>query len=180
MKSYLVAALTLVIVSAILVGFIVLDTNLFNTSSKSSSGTSSLTSFSGISGGLQMSISLEANKTKYSLGEEVVITFLVMNVGNQTQMFVNQNSNASLNFVVYSRAGTLVYENLFGPVPMLNSSVTLSPNGNYTESFGWAQYSNRESGFPQVPAGNYYIVGVTGANPPYMFQTDRLNITIGN
>jgi hypothetical protein len=176
MKRNLAIALALIIAVLISIAYVTLTSNLLQSNTLNSSTAAS----SGVKDGLQLSITLEANKTRYELGEELGITFAVTNVSNQTIAFINQNNNSSFNFQVYNSTGDPVYWWFLGAHPVFNASITLAPNENYNETFSWNQISDLTRGFPQVPAGNYYIIGETGDNPPYTLQTDRLNITITN
>jgi hypothetical protein len=170
-------AIGLVVVLAISIGIVA--TIYFQNQSIHSKSSSSAYSSSGITDGLQLSITLQDNKTVYSLGEQVNMTLTVTNVSNKTQTFVNLNANASLNYVVYNSNDTLIYQELFGAVPPQNGSVVLAPNENFTQTLDWPQ-QNIEQQFHQVPPGEYCIIGVTGVNTPHKLQTARLNITIVN
>jgi hypothetical protein len=147
--------------------------------SESSSSPSSATASSGLVDGLRLSITLEGNKTKYSQGEVVNITFAVINESKRTQMFINENGNATFNFVVYNSSDVPIYSELFGAIAPLNASERLGPNQDFTSTLSWPQES-LIGGFSQVPPGGYYIIGETGNNTPHELETARLNITILN
>ena len=125
-------AISLLIVLAISVGIVAAV--YFQSQSIQSKSSSIASASSGITQGLQLSIALQGNKTRYSLGELVNITLTVANVSNKTQTFVNLNANASLNYVVYNSTDELIYQELFGAVPPQNGTVELAPNENFTQT----------------------------------------------
>ena len=148
------------------------------------------TALSAVSNGLQLSITLTADKTTYAVGEEVEITFAITNVSNQTLNFINQNGDSNFNFQVYNSTNNAVYSWEFGAYPLDNWNVTLAPNESYTRNLIWSQGSP----FPQISSGAYYIIGELGyvnTGPGYVytypirttppnFQTAPLYITITN
>jgi hypothetical protein len=143
---------------------------------------SNLTAISGVSNGLQLSITLEANKTKYAKGEEVPLILAVTNVSNQTLNFTDVNGNTNFDFEVYNSKNTLIYQWQFGAYPLNNFTATLAPNENYNRTLVWSQDSILPSISNQVPSGSYHIIGDIGQNihnsAPWRLQTAPLNITI--
>ncbi len=131
---------------------------------------------SGVMNGFQLSISID--KTQYSSGEDVNITCAITNVSNQTLNFINQNGNLSFNFQVYNSTNYEVYSWLLGAYPLVNATVSLAPNENYTQTLIWTQEADNSRGFPQAPTGAYSIIGDLGERLPYQLQTTPLNITI--
>lgn len=139
---------------------------------------SSLSVSSSVSNGFQLSITLEANRTSYTKGENIPITFTITNVNNQTQNFTNTNGNADFNFQIYNSANNEVYSWIHGAYPLTNTTVPLAPNEIYSQTLIWSQINDVTGGFSQVPSGTYQIIGEIGANTPYQLQTQSLNITI--
>ena len=154
---------------------------------------SNATAVSAVTNGLQLSITLTADKTTYSIGEEVEITFTVANVSNQTLSFVNQNGDSNFNFQVYNSTNNAVFSWQFGAYPPDNWNITLAPNENYTQNLIWGQQTFPSPYLPKISSGAYFIIGELGyANTyagyvytypiqttPPNFQTAPLNITIG-
>jgi len=151
------------------------------------------TALSAVSNGLQLSITLTADKTTYEVGEEVEITFAVTNVSNQTLNFINQNGDSNFNFQVYNSTHNAVYTWELGGIPLDNWNITLAPNESYTRNLAWTQIYDMAPPippppqYPQVPLGAYYIIGELGFANPYPIQTTPpncqtapLNITITN
>jgi len=149
---------------------------------------SNITALSSVTNGLQLSITLTANKTTYVVGENVEITFAVTNVSNQTLNFINQNGDSNFNFQVYNSTNNAVYSWEFGAYPLDNWNVTLAPNESYTQNLIWGSDNIFPSMGEQVPSGAYYIICelgfVANYNPvqttPPNFQTAPLNLTITN
>jgi hypothetical protein len=144
----------------------------------STPASSSLSASSSVSHGFQLTITLDANTTQYTKGETVPITFTVTNLANQTQNFTNTNGNADFNFQIYDRSNKEVYSWIHGAYPLTNGTVTIAPNGTYSQTLNWAQDEDVSSGFSPVPSATYYIIGEIGANTPYQLQTQPLDITI--
>jgi hypothetical protein len=136
------------------------------------------TSFSKIEDGLQLSITLQEEKTQYSAGEIAPITFTITNVSNQTLAFTDLNGNATFNFQIFNGTNTEVYSWIYGAYPQSNSTVPLGPGGNYAETLNW----DTENNFfvSQITSGTYSIVGELGGFPPYQLQTAPLKVTITN
>ena len=151
------------------------------------------TALSAVSNGLQLSITLTADKTTYEVGEEVEITFAVTNVSNQTLNFINQNGDSNFNFQVYNSTHNAVYTWELGGIPLDNWNITLAPNQSYTRNLIWGQQTFPSPYLPKISSGAYFIIGELGyANTyagyvytypiqttPPNFQTAPLNITIG-
>lgn len=137
-----------------------------------------LTSYSNITDGLQLFITLQSGKTQYIAGEVVPITFTISNFSNQTIAFSNVNGNSNFNFQIYNGTNAEVYSWVLGAYPLTNDTITLNPNENYGQTLNWNSETNMFSGFSQAKAGVYYIIGEIGKNQPYLLQTTPLAITI--
>ena len=137
---------------------------------------SSLSASSSVNNGFQLTIALKT--MSYTKGENIPIAFGITNVSNQTLNFTNTNGNADFNFQIYDRSNKEVYSWIRGAYPLTNGTVTIAPNGTYSQTLNWAQDEDVSSGFSPVPSGAYYIIGEVGANAPYQLQTQPLNITI--
>jgi hypothetical protein len=138
----------------------------------------STSAVSSVKNGLQLAISVET--TQYISGDSniVPITFTITNVSNQSLNFTNLNGNSNFNFQVYNSKHEVIYAWELGAYPLVNASVPLTPNENYTRTLVWSQQSSSPS--IQVSTGSYQIIGDIGENTPYQFQTAPLNITITN
>jgi hypothetical protein len=143
----------------------------------------------GDTAGLELTMAVE--KTEYSLGEPINITFAVTNIGNQTitvlessqnfdfYIFNNMNSTFYNNMdnityftsIVFSNTTVYWYENAKKIIP-LETPAPLSAGESLTETLVWGQtYCT-----PLVPLnenvavspGTYYIVGlgICGRTPP--------------
>jgi hypothetical protein len=142
----------------------------------SNPASSSLSASSSVSNGFQLTITLKT--TTFTKGETIPIAFTITNRGNLTLNFTNTNGNADFNFQIYDRSNKEVYSWIHGAYPLTNNTVTIAPNGTYSQTLNWAQDEDVSSGFSPVPSGTYHIIGEIGTNTPYKLQTTQLNITI--
>ncbi len=176
MKKLLTVILTAILAVSVVSAWAVFDITAAQTKSKLDPPAENLSSFSSISDGFQLSITLQANKTQYASGETVPITFAITNTGSQTANFTNQNGNANFNFQVYNSTNNKVYSWSFGAYPLTNLTLPLAPGENYTQTLNWPEINFPS--FNQVSSGAYYVIGEVGEIPPYQLQTKPLNITI--
>jgi hypothetical protein len=139
---------------------------------------SNLSASSSVSDGFQLTITLEANKTQYTKGENIPLAFTITNVSNQTQNFTNTNGDTNFNFQVYNSANKQVYSWIHGAYALVNDTIPLAPNESFSQTLNWPQKNDLSGGFPQVTSGACYIIGEVGENTPYKLQTPPLNITI--
>src|SRR5208283_896154 len=135
------------------------------------------TSFSKIEDGLQLSITLQEEKTQYSAGEIAPITFTITNVSNQALTFTDLNGNSTFNFQVYNGTNTEVSSWIYGAYPQSNSTAPIAPGENFGLTLNW---DIEIPGLSHVPSGTYYIIGDVGGLPPYQLQTAPLKVTITN
>ena len=176
-NTMLIAALVIILIVSITSAWVIYSSKL--TKEKPASN---LTAISGVSNGLQLSITFEANKTQYVKGEEVPLILAVTNVSNQTLNFTDVNGNTNFDFEIYNSKNTLVYQWQFGAYPLNNFTHTLAPNESTAKVLIWSQDSNLPSIGNQVPSGSYHIIGDIGQftfnRSPWRLQTAPLNITI--
>lgn len=131
-----------------------------------------------VANGLQLFMALDANKTSFVQGENISITLALINTSNQTKSVTDVNAESIFNFEVYDHGNNWVYMYEVGAYPIINKTITISPKGNYNETFTWEQGGT--FGYPsQEPVGTYYIEGNINDNGSIPFlQTPRLAIVI--
>ena len=173
-NKILIGALTLILTIST-ISFLVFASNDFQTKAELDQSATNLTSVSRVKDGLKLSITLQENKTQYTSGETVPITFTLTNVSNQTINF-NQNGDSNFNFQVYNSTNNKVYSRSFDAYAVTNATICLAPGENYTQTFNWQEISFPD--FSQVSSGTYYIIGDVGEISPYQLQTSSLKITI--
>jgi len=134
---------------------------------------------SSVENGLQLFMTLDANKTSFQEGEQIKLTLALTNLSNQTKIITDVNGVSIFNFGVYDRNNNWIYSYEIGAYPIINQTINIPPYANYNETFTWGQ-----GGIPYVhpsqePTGTYYIIGNTNDNTslPYL-ATQRLNIVI--
>ena len=93
--------------------------------------------FSNVDHGLQLSVTLQANKTRFVQGEVVNMTFTLTNVSNQTLNVSNLNSFSFFNFYIYDNKNNLVGARNIGAAPTQNVTINLPAKENYTENIQW-------------------------------------------
>lgn len=137
------------------------------------------TALSDVEDNLQLSTTLDANKTSFRQGEEIKLTLALTNLSNQTKTITDVNGVSIFNFEVYDQSNNWVYMYEIGAYPIINQTIIIPPNATYNETFTWEQ-----GGIPYVhpsqePVGTYYIVGNINDNGNIpSLQTSRLNISI--
>jgi hypothetical protein len=149
------------------------------------SSNSAATAYSPIYQGLQLAMTLQANKTVFQLGEKIDINFTLTNVSNQTVnlSLVDVPDNV-FNFLVFPHNGdgNSLYEWTHGAFGRVNETINLAPNERYTGSFTWKQNGNLDMP-SQVPSRTYDIVGAIWSSTLWSHRylvTAPLNITITN
>ena len=141
-----------------------------------------ITVVTAVNGSLELTMSIE--KTVFSIGEPVNVTFSITNIGNQTFDFMSTMMNFDLivsngaNSVVYDYFATQMFSDLARNVP-------ISPGGNITETLVSPQTYVTNPMYvpgPQVSSGTYYIVGKSSPlindSLWYALQTDPIEILI--
>jgi len=128
--------------------------------------------------GLQLTMTLQ--KTNYSLGEPVNMTFTITNISNQT-ILLSQYAAYQFGFIVYNDTNNNLYQtSLNFPLYPNNPGgldiipFSLNAEESFTETLVWGQTCNNtiySEGVPVSP-GTYYIVGQTG----YIFNMNGLTI----
>ena len=128
--------------------------------------------------GLQLTMTLQ--KTNYSLGEPVNMTFTITNISNQT-ILLSQYAAYRFGFIVYNGTNNNIYQtSLNFPLYPNNPGgpdiipFPLNAAESFTETLVWGQTCNNtiySEGVPVSP-GIYYIVGQTG----YIFNMNGLTI----
>jgi hypothetical protein len=137
------------------------------------------TASSDVEDNLQLSMTLNANKTSFQQGEEIKLTLALTNLSNQTKTITDVNGVSIFNFGVYDRNNNWIYSYEIGAYPIINKTIIIPPDANYNETFTWGQ-----GGIPYVhpsqePVGTYYITGNINDNGSIPFlQTSRLSISI--
>jgi hypothetical protein len=177
-KKLIIAVLAVLLVIILFFTLYVIQNNYSSTSSIANT-----TAFSGVNKGLQLSMTLQANKTRFAQGEEVNMTFALTNVSNQTVNVIDLNPDSIFNFFVNNNKNNQVFHWRIGAYPPFNETIPLAPNENYTETFTWRQEINSNLTPPQVqqaPPGKYIIIGITDDDNLYVLRTEPLNITITN
>ncbi len=128
--------------------------------------------------GLQLTMTLQ--KTNYSLGEPVNMTFTITNISNQT-ILLSQYAAYQFGFIVYNDTNNNIYQTspnfpLYPNNPGGLDIIPFSLNAeeSFTETLVWGQTCNNTAASEGVPVspGTYYIVGQTG----YIFNMNGLTI----
>ena len=128
--------------------------------------------------GLQLTMTLQ--KTNYSLGEPVNMTFTITNISNQT-ILLSQYAAYQFGFIVYNGTNNNIYQtSLNFPLYPNNPGgldiipFSLNAEESFTETLVWGQTCNNTAASEGVPVspGTYYIVGQTG----YIFNMNGLTI----
>jgi hypothetical protein len=150
-----------------------------------SSSPSVTSASSPVENGLQLSVILDSSKNIFKQGEDINLTFALINVSNQTKNLTNVNGISTFDFWVYNHNNNLTYAYVIGAYPIINESILLLPKANYTETLTWGQLGNASDIYDdsQVPAGTYYIIGFTNEptnapNDVIPYLQTRLTITI--
>jgi len=139
------------------------------------------------SNGLQLTMTLE--KTEYSLGEPISMTFTITNISNQTMSLLHYGVGAfnMFEFRVYNDTDNSVWSQIY-PVFAVNpggpivASTLLNPEESLTGVLVWEQTCNNTAFSEGVPvsSGTYYIVGQIG--PIFMngltIETTPVQVTI--
>lgn len=169
-KTILGIALTAILAFSILFAFVYVQGFFAGGATSASSPAES---------GLRLSMTLDANKASFKQGENINVTLSLINTSNQTKSITDVNGNSIFNFEVFhDHNNNWVYMYYVGAYPLINKTITISPKGNYNETFTWAQ--DGTFGYPsQEPAGTYYIEGDINDNGVMpLLQTARLAIVI--
>jgi archaellum component FlaF (FlaF/FlaG flagellin family) len=126
--------------------------------------------------GLEITMQLE--KTEYSLGEQICITVTITNIGNQA---INFSYTAwSFDFLVYNNTDNNIYQWSNQIFPQYVVNMPLDPGMGLTRVLVWPQTCNittLSEGVP-VSAGTYFIIGQAGYE--YELQTTPIQVTIVN
>jgi hypothetical protein len=145
------------------------------------STTNSTVARSEVDNGIQLSISLDANKTAFERGEQINITFALTNVSNETKEFTLTEAYPRIfNFYVFNITNDDVFAYELGAYPAINNTILLAPNESYKDAFTWSQNRFWYIQPLQVPPGAYYIVGFVNNHNQRTLMTEHLNITITN
>jgi hypothetical protein len=120
--------------------------------------------------GLELTVQLE--KTEYSLGEPVNITLILTNISNQT---INlQMSAISFDFWILNDMNIIIFQYSTSAIfPLYIIWQSIAPGRNLTRVLVWPQTYYTIDG-AAVPAGTYYMVGQFGG-----LQTYPLTFNIG-
>ena len=128
--------------------------------------------------GLQLTMTLQ--KTNFSFGEPVNMTFTMANISNQT-INIGQYADYRFGFKVYNDTSNSIYQtSLNFPLYLGNPGgppifpFLLNAEESFTETLVWGQTCNNTAFSEGVPVslGTYYIVGQTG----YIFNINGLTI----
>jgi hypothetical protein len=148
----------------------------------------------GDSAGLELTMTVE--KTEYSLGEPINITFAVTNISNQT-ITVGESGQNQFDFYIFNNMNSSFFDNITYFTSIVSSNTTVywyqmgicqlnlavnAPLGageSLTQSVVWGQTYGSPLVPPDenvaVPPGTYYIVGIAMA-----MKTPPLQVTIDN
>jgi hypothetical protein len=121
--------------------------------------------------GLELTVQLE--KTEYSLGEPVNITFILTNISNQT---IDLGISAiSFDFCVLNDMNNTIFQYSTSQIfPLYILLVQVAPGKNLTRVLVWPQTYYKIGGVPVLP-GTYYMVGRFESE----LQTSPLAFNIG-
>jgi hypothetical protein len=110
--------------------------------------------------GLQLTMTLQ--KTNYSLGEPVNMTFTITNISNQTiGLYQYGGPSDMFEFQVYNDTNNSVWSLIFPFYPGVDiPAVSLNSEESLTGVLLWEQMCNNTAPVPVSP-GTYYIVGQT-------------------
>jgi hypothetical protein len=148
---------------------------------KNPSKPNNTTALSEVDDGIQMSITLDANKTTFESGEGINMTFAFNNVSNQTKDIVLTDAYPRIfNFYLFNSTNGDIFANELGAYPAINETITLASNESYKQTFTWNQNRFWYIQPLQVPIGDYYIVGFVNNHSQRTLMTEHLNITITN
>jgi hypothetical protein len=79
--------------------------------------------------GIQLSISLDANKTAFERGVQINMTFALTNVSNETKEFALTEAYPRIfNFYVFNSTNDDVFANEIGVYSPINTTIPLSPH----------------------------------------------------
>jgi len=135
---------------------------------------------SAVENGLQLFMTLDANRTSVQQGEQIKLTLALANLSNQTKTLTDVNGNSIFNFEVYNSNSNndWIYMYYVGAYPIINTTIIIPPYANYNETFTWGQ--DGTFGHPsQEPVGTYYFEGNTNDNGSIpVLQTSRLSVDI--
>jgi hypothetical protein len=178
MRKKLLAALLAII--AIIAAFVIVFQFTSLLQNNNPSTTNGTIAKSEVEDGIQLSISLDANKTAFERGERINMTFALTNISNETKNFALTEAYPRIfNFYVFNSTNDDVSADEIGVYSPINTTIPLSPHESYNATFSWAQ--NRFWQIhptQQVPAGNYYIIGFVNNHNQRTLMTEHLNITI--
>jgi hypothetical protein len=125
----------------------------------SSVDTPLVTTTDDVKDGIRFTMSLQ--KTTFTLGEPVNITFTVTNISNQNKTFRPQVWD--FDFLVYDQSNHCIFDRLlFLSFYISFLNMTLSPLSNFTRFLVWRQTYKQTGENPngvQAPQGRYFIVG---------------------
>lgn len=129
---------------------------------------------------LQLSITLDANKTNFRQGEEINLTLTLTNLSNLTKTLTDVNGASIFNFEIYqSSPDNWIYMYEIGAYPIIDKTITIPPNANYNQTFTWDQRGLDYIHPSQEPVGTYHIIGNINDNGSIpSLQTSRLSICI--
>lgn len=137
------------------------------------------TALSDVEDNLQLSMTLDANKTSFRQGEEIKLTLALTNLSNQTKTITDVNGVSIFNFEVYQDSNNnWIYMYEIGAYPIINQTIIISPHANYNETFTWEQGGVPYVHPSQEPVGTYYIIVNINDNGSIPLQTSRLSISI--
>ena len=143
------------------------------------SNTNSTVARSEVDDGIQLSITLDANKTAFERGEKINVTFALTNTSNETKEFVLIDAYPRIfNFYVFNSTNNDVFAYELGAYPAINDTIPLGPKESYKDTFTWSQNRFWHIQPQQVPPGAYYIVGFVNNHNQRTQMTEHLNVTI--
>jgi hypothetical protein len=129
--------------------------------------------------GLELTVQVE--KTMYSPGEPVNITFTLTNISNQTINF--PMAAWAFDFEVFDDMNHSVFQYSASQIfPQVIWNVFINPGENLTAFLVWPQMRNTtafNAGVPVSP-GTYYIVGLIWEGDQIIVRTSPLQITCLN
>ncbi len=125
----------------------------------------------------QFKLTMQLEKTNYSLGEPINVTLILTNISNKTITFFYWAG--TFDFLVCNDTNNVIYQWARTQIfPFVGTDLSLNPQEDVTKAFVWPQrygtppFSEGSEGDPVSP-GTYYIVGRAGA-----LQTTPIQVTI--
>ena len=175
-KRLLGILLAIIVIIAALVIIFQFTSLLQNNNPSTTNGT---VARSEVDDGIQLSISLDANKTAFERGEQINMTFALTNISNQSKQIVLTDATPRIfNFYVFNSTNDNVFAFELGAYQAINDTIPLAPNESYKDTFTWSQNRFWYIQPLQVPPGAYYIVGFVNNHNQRTLMTEHLNVII--